>query len=146
MKDLGFVEQSPPPLPPKDGHKASNSISRARGHLPAFSATAQEQEDERDIVLLMEHASDSEAEEPPTRSESRAAMLTLFADVEPSPTDVRGSPSMDVAEDVRVETVMSNAVNRAKHRFSRKWVREKSGKRWTEKDFSEIISELRKLR
>ncbi|KAI9057691.1 hypothetical protein FKP32DRAFT_1339277 [Trametes sanguinea] len=146
MKDLGFVEEIPPPLPPKDDRKPSKSISRSRGHHPTFSVTTHDQEDGRDVVLLVEDSSDSETEELPPRSDSLAAMLTLFPDAAPSPTVERTSPSKGVAVDVRVEAVATNAANRAKNRYSRKWVREKSGKRWTEKDFSEIISELRKLR
>ncbi|CDO77224.1 hypothetical protein BN946_scf184747.g37 [Trametes cinnabarina] len=146
MKDLGFVEQIPPPLPPKDARKTSNPTSRSDRRIPPFSAVAVESENDRDIVLLVDDVSDVETEELPVRSESRAAMLTLFTNAAPSPVDACTKPPMEIAVDVRVETVMSGAVNRTKHRFSRKWVREQRGKRWTEKDFSEILYQLRMLR
>ncbi|KAI0328240.1 hypothetical protein GY45DRAFT_1282255 [Cubamyces sp. BRFM 1775] len=144
MKDLGFVEEAPPPPPPKD----TRTISKSTRHTPECSISSGASDDDREVVLLMECSSDSETEEPPTRSESRAAMLTLFpdADCTPSPIEPRPRVSNEVAVDVQVEVVMKKAVARTKRRVSRKWVREKSGKRWTEKDFSEIISELRKLR
>ena len=52
----------------------------------------------------------------------------------------------DVEVDVEVEVVTREAVARTKRRFSRKWIRERKGKRWTEDDFGQIISQLRMLR
>ncbi|KAH9884936.1 hypothetical protein C8Q73DRAFT_840426 [Cubamyces lactineus] len=149
MKDLGFVEEIPPPLPPKDAQSISKSTRAHTGrHTPGFSISGCAPEDDRDVVLLMECSSDSETEELPTRGESRAAMLALFpdADCAPSPIKPCRRASKEVTVDVQVEVVSKKAAARTKRRFSRKWVREKSGKRWTEKDFSEILSELRKLR
>ena len=108
------------------------------------------------------------------RQASRAAMRELFADTPspvafaaPAPKDAPvpapappratagkfgkfGKPRVALrapAEaDVEVELVSKEAVARTKRRFSRKWVREQQGKRWTERDFSEIIAQLRRLR
>ncbi|KAI0355497.1 hypothetical protein OH77DRAFT_1454877 [Trametes cingulata] len=149
MKDLGFVEAPPPPLPPKQVDTLAKGASHPGRHAPTFSISCGGSDDERDVVLLEDIQSDSEADRPPTRSESRAAMLTLFSGVEDepgTPAAYRAAPEAGVAVDVKVEVVTKKAVARTKRRFSRKWVREKSGKRWTEKDFSEILSELRKLR
>ncbi|KAI0658669.1 hypothetical protein C8Q70DRAFT_934188 [Cubamyces menziesii] len=149
MKDLGFVEEIPPSPPPKDAGVISKSTRAHTGrHTPGFSISGRASEDDRDVVLLMECSSDSETEELPKRNDSLAAMLTLFpdADCTPSPTEPCPRASKETAVDVQVEVVSKKATARTKRRFSRKWVREKSGKRWTEKDFSEILSELRKLR
>ncbi|KAI0650919.1 hypothetical protein C8Q79DRAFT_1037181, partial [Trametes meyenii] len=151
MRDMGFVEATPR----KRAHATSGSVSRATGgrHTPAFSVSYGESDEERDVVLLVDHQSDAEDDaEPPTRSESRAAMLTLFSNAEdeielvPQRAAPLSPPPPEDVADVQVEVVTKEAVARTKRRFSRKWVREKGGKRWTTKDFSEVISELRKLR
>ena len=114
--------------------------------------------------------------QPPPRNASRAAMLSLFPDdSDPSPPAdgtkmsfldappyaQKGNPwkagdadeygartpgHLEVRVDVDVELVTKEAVARTKRRFSRKWVRERKGKRWTERDFGEILVQLRKLR
>ncbi|KAI8989896.1 hypothetical protein BD414DRAFT_485461 [Trametes punicea] len=146
MRDLGFVESTPPPPPPKDAQ--ANSRSKADLGRHTFSVSGLESDDDKDVVLLLEPSS-SETEETPPRSKSRAAMLTLFVGVEDAQSTLEhGSvPPHEVALDVQIEVVAQNAVARtAAKRYSRKWVREKGGKRWTERDFSEILSELRRLR
>ena len=112
--------------------------------------------------------------QPPPRNASRAAMLSLFPDDPSPPADgkkmsfldappyaQKGNPwkagdadeygartpgHIEVRVDVEVEVVTKEAVARTKRRFSRKWVRERKGKRWTERDFGEILVQLRKLR
>ncbi|OJT12516.1 hypothetical protein TRAPUB_10917 [Trametes pubescens] len=157
MKDLGFVE-APSPISRSataaSDSPASESESKARSsaHARAFSASCVEESDEeRDVVLLVDEHTDEELEpeteeEHPTRSESRAAMLTLFADIDTAPSPIAPHPPVEPAVDVQVEIVSKKAAARTRRRFSRKWVREQSGKRWTEKDFSEILCQLRKLR
>ena len=119
-----------------------------------------------------EHADDDTDEYPRMRSESRATMRRLFtasacapspvvelpdwdeprrshdtaATAPPEASPDMGDPGTDEAVDVEIEVVTKEAVARTRRRFSRKWVRERRGKRWTEKDFSEIISQLRMLR
>ncbi|KAI0638664.1 hypothetical protein C8Q77DRAFT_447084 [Trametes polyzona] len=153
MKDLGFVE-APPPSAKSKAVRAppgpAQSHSRPSRHAAAFSVSSAESDDGRDVVLLVDPHSDSETDledpEPPTRSESRAAMLTLFADVDTAPSPLAEFPPDKLEVDVQVEIVSKKAAARTKRRYSRKWVREKSGKRWTEKDFSEVLAQLRKLR
>lgn len=136
MKDLGFVEATPPAT------AKTSPPSSARGrHMHSFSI---QEEEEHDVVLLVDDHTDSENEHP-TRSESRAAMLTLFTDIDTLPSPVGPKSMKEPTVDVQVQ-VVSKTAGRSKRRFSRKWVREQSGKRWTEKDFSQIISQLRKLR
>lgn len=158
MKDLGFVEAPSPVGHAKTASGSSSACSsssesdpktRLGAHARAFSAScADESDEERDVVLLVDEHTDEEPEpeEHPTRSESRAAMLTLFADIDTTPSPVGPNPLVEPAVDVQVEIVSKKAAARTRRRFSRKWVREKSGKRWTEKDFSEILCQLRKLR
>ncbi|KAI0371424.1 hypothetical protein BV20DRAFT_965144 [Pilatotrama ljubarskyi] len=149
MKDLGFVEATPPPPPPKGTGAPGKVASHPGRHAPTFSISCVGSDDDKDVVLLEDLQSDSESGHPPMRSGSRAAMLTLFAGVEeeaglPSPRAM--APTNEALKEVQVEVITKKAAARTKRRFSRKWVREKSGKRWTEKDFSEILSELRRLR
>ena len=156
MKDLGFQETRSPTEAPD--HTATTTRRPSRARAPEPSPTYTESDDERDVVLLIEHESD--VEEPPTRSASRAAMLTLFAD-DDDESDSESAPKLeqvaerehgrtfshsDVEVDVEVEVVTREAVARTKRRFSRKWIRERKGKRWTEDDFGQIISQLRMLR
>ena len=157
MRALGFVE-APSPRDERPGHARSASVDDA----------------ERDVVFLVDADIEEEGEEgcrdeeeerepAPMRSESRAAMRKLFtaSACAPKPEPDYSTPrssyetiggrpeiALDVEAhvDVEVELVTKEAVARTRRRFSRKWVREQGGKRWTEKDFSEIISELRKLR
>ncbi|RDX47744.1 hypothetical protein OH76DRAFT_1464927 [Lentinus brumalis] len=176
MKALGFVES---PRSPKENAvpdaAAEPSPSPSPPHDRKFSISSVETDEDREVVLLVDHESDVEDQEPepepererpPTRSQSRAAMLTLFSD-DSDDRDTLGHPyrlaSVDEREietvasglpgvgsrvdvDVEVEVVTKEAVARTKRRFSRKWIRERRGKRWTEQDFSEIIAQLRKLR
>ncbi|KAI0774661.1 hypothetical protein BD413DRAFT_302144 [Trametes elegans] len=143
MKDLGFVE-APPPVPAEQSAPQSSS---AGSHSPSSSISRVSSDEGRDVVLLVEPPCESDAEELPRRNESRAAMRALFPTPEPSPCAAAFDLSSDgVAVDIQVEVVQTKAASRAKRRYSRKWVREKSGKRWTEQDFGEIISQLRKLR
>ncbi|KAI0684356.1 hypothetical protein C8Q76DRAFT_762371 [Earliella scabrosa] len=167
MTELGFVES---PRTPKDPSSASTSAcaststesssgpasSLSPSHERNFSISSVESEGdaERDVVLLVDCESD--VEEHPTRSESRQAMLTLFADDEEDEPKLEAIAEIDVEPcrpsafeiqvDVEVEVITQEAVARTKRRFSRKWIRERKGKRYTEQDFSEIIAELRKLR
>ncbi len=175
MKALGFVES---PRSPKENAVPDAAAEPSPSHDRKFSISSVETDEDREVVLLVDHESDvedhepepePERERPPTRSQSRAAMLTLFSD-DPDDSDDRdtlghpyGLASVDEREietvasglpgvgsrvdvDVEVEVVTKEAVARTKRRFSRKWIRERRGKRWTEQDFSEIIAQLRKLR
>ena len=190
MKELGFVES---PREPKENaglpSPALPSPSPSQAHDRKFSISSLETDEDREVVLLVDHEEsdveepelvhesqpepepelgperEMEYERPPTRSQSRAAMLTLFGDdadnegdhaaptFHLAPVDEREqaetracAPGLDVRVDVEVEVVTKEAVARTKRRFSRKWIRERKGKRWTEQDFSEIIAQLRKLR
>ena len=184
MKALGFVEAPSPTAAegPKSTPNSSGSgnksgpLSGPRGGTGKEpSSTFSESDDERDVVLLVDHDSDADEHpiQPPPRSASRAAMLSLFPD-ESSGADEkksflggpghgeknpwkaedkggreygeRTSSHIEVRVDVEVEVVTKEAVARTKRRFSRKWVRERKGKRWTERDFGEILCQLRKLR
>ncbi|KAI1791073.1 hypothetical protein LXA43DRAFT_889937, partial [Ganoderma leucocontextum] len=175
MKALGFVEA---PSPTAEGPKSASGVasgstsSYSRAPAKEPSPTFTESDDERDVVLLVENDSDLDEHpiQPPPRSTSRDAMLSLFPDDSPG-TEGRksfldapgygernpwkdpwkaGDPDqhshIDVRVDVEVEVVTKEAVARTKRRFTRKWVRERKGKRWTERDFGEILCELRKLR
>lgn len=156
MKDLGFVEALSPVCHAKAASSSActpssepDPKSRLGAHARAFSVSCADESDEkRDVVLLVDEHSDEEPEpeEHPTRSESRAAMLALFADIDTAPSPVTPHPIVEPPVDVQVEIVSKKAAARTRWRFSRKWVREQSGKRWTEKDFSEILCQLRKLR
>ena len=115
----------------------------------SLSSLESESDEDCDVVLLADHEDDP-VEVPPVRSESRAAVLSLFSNDEP---DIHRHPgtayrAADIAlqVEVKVEVITKEAVARSKRRFSRKWIRERGGKRHTARDFSEIISELRKLR
>ncbi|PIL37667.1 hypothetical protein GSI_01361 [Ganoderma sinense ZZ0214-1] len=183
MKALGFVEApSPTGEHPKNSLDGSKLASSAfpRASVEDASSTFTESDDERDVVLLIDHDSDADEHrpmQPPPRSASRAAMLSLFRDDSPR-VDEKKKPSfpdapyggqkgqnpwkgadgddrefggrtsshIEVRVDVEVEVVTKEAVARTKRRFSRKWVRERKGKRWTERDFGEILCQLRKLR
>ncbi|RPD67507.1 hypothetical protein L226DRAFT_566205 [Lentinus tigrinus ALCF2SS1-7] len=175
MKELGFVESPRSPrenaVPSPDaGPSQCQCQCQSPSHDRKFSISSVETDEDRDVVLLVDHDesdAEHEYERPPTRSQSRAAMLTLFGDVEDT-TDTDNTDSAacpwhlaPVAErdaealsgtgtgirvDVEVEVVTKEAVARTKRRFSRKWIRERKGKRWTEQDFSEVIAQLRKLR
>ncbi|EJF62153.1 hypothetical protein DICSQDRAFT_180044 [Dichomitus squalens LYAD-421 SS1] len=162
MKDSGFQEARSPTEPPDHKSGASeltSGPSRSRVCAQELSPAYTDSDDERDVVLLLEH--DSDMEECPTRSASRAAMLALFSDgddesdsgsvpklwqVPEHEHERRNSSHLQAQVDVKVEVVTREAVARTKRRFSRKWIRERRGKRWTEDDFGEIISQLRKLR
>ncbi|KAI8994104.1 hypothetical protein BD414DRAFT_273301 [Trametes punicea] len=148
MRDLGFIESTPPPPPPPP--QDVQAASRSKRHLGRNTSAVSrlESDDDKDVVLLIEPSFSAQMDETPTQSKSRAAMLTLFVGVEDakSPIEQGCVPPAEVALDVQVEVVAKNAIARASKRYSRKWVREKGGKRWTERDFSEILSELRKLR
>ncbi len=183
MKALGFVEAPSPTVECSkgasggaNGYKPGPS-SYSCGPAKESSSTFTESDDERDVVLLVEHDSDADDHpiQPPPRSTSRAAMLSLFPDDSPgadgrksfldgpgygqksqNPWKAGGTgereygacpPShIEVRVDVEVEVVTKEAVARTKRRFSRKWVRERKGKRWTERDFGEVLVQLRKLR
>ncbi|KAI0643567.1 hypothetical protein C8Q79DRAFT_1022590, partial [Trametes meyenii] len=71
--DMGFVEATPR----KRAHATSGSVSRATGrrHTPAFSVSYGESDEERDVVLLVDHQSDTEDDmQPPTRSDAHALL------------------------------------------------------------------------
>ena len=194
MKELGFVES---PREPKENALADAGLpspalpspSPSAAHDRKFSISSLETDEDREVVLLVDHEEsdveehepelgrqlasqpewEMEYERPPTRSQSRAAMLTLFGD-DADNEDDHAAPTCHLAPvderehadplgpahgldvhvrvdvDVEVEVVTKEAVARTKRRFSRKWIRERKGKRWTEQDFSEIIAQLRKLR
>ena len=186
MKELGFVES---PREPKENAGLPSSALPSPAHDRKFSISSLETDEDREVVLLVDHEEsdveepepvhesqpesqlepEPEYERPPTRSQSRAAMLTLFGD-DADLQDDHAAPTCHLAPvaerdhaetrapahgldmnvrvhvDVEVEVVTKEAVARTKRRFSRKWIRERKGKRWTEQDFSEIIAQLRKLR
>ncbi|KAI0832900.1 hypothetical protein BC628DRAFT_1348851 [Trametes gibbosa] len=143
MKDLGFIDVTPHAPLKASSAPSDKSPSRSGCHVHSFSIDS-ESDEECDVVLLVDEHPDSE-DEAPQWNDSRAALLTLFPDVDIAPSPIAQKPSQELTVDVQVE-IISKAAARSKRRFSRKWVREKSGKRWTEKDFSEILSQLRKLR
>lgn len=167
MAALGFVESPRTPKDEPSSTRACKSPPSAHERSFSMSSAVSDGDDERDVVLLVDCSSDAEGGEHPTRSESRQAMLTLFADDADGDEECDGesdagrlsriaeaemgrggarTPVIEVQVDVKVEIVTKQAAARTKRRFSRKWVRERKGKRYTEQDFSGIISELRKLR
>ncbi|KAI0737828.1 hypothetical protein C8Q80DRAFT_1055530, partial [Daedaleopsis nitida] len=161
---------SPDPSTPGPSVKCSPQAAHERNF--SLSSVHSEGDAERDVVLLVdchldcesdcesddghheqehEHEHEDEhAHDGPTRSESRQAMLTLFA--EPPfklvPIDEAAATGTDHERhvDIRVEVVTQEAVERTRRRYSRKWIRERKGKRYTAQDFQEVIAELRKLR
>lgn len=172
MMELGFVEQvqvqsrsqsraSPSPSPsysfsPSPSPSPCPSRMSSRHDEIDSEATAEAHDEDHEVVLLLDLQHEPErAQNAETRENQRPVYHHPYhhaaEKTSPDTSKVRSgihnsSPAAITAPPVPAPVVQDGGQQTKAKRFSRKWVREKKGKRWVEKDYEEVLQALRKLR